>query len=157
MSSPAEVDELFARATAAGVTIVAAPEAKPWGEHELRIAHPDGHVFRIAATIIAPAPTPEPVPEPEPAPTPEPEAKVTVFEHGDYQGRSQDLIVGYNAGPLAVGNDVISSVRVPRGFRVTLYEHGPGTGRELVLTEDTASLPDFNDVTSNILVERIEG
>lgn len=54
MSSPAEVDEIFARATAAGFTIVAPPEAKPWGEHELRIAHPDGHVFRVAATITAP-------------------------------------------------------------------------------------------------------
>ena len=39
---------------AAGFTIVAPPEAKPWGEHELRIAHPDGHVFRVAATITAP-------------------------------------------------------------------------------------------------------
>jgi len=146
MSSPEEVDEIFRRATEAGVTIVALPEQKPWGEYELRIGHPDGHVFRVAA-----ARQPPPAPEPPPV-----EAKVVIFEHVNYEGRSQELVVGYNAGPLELGNDVLSSVRVPKGYKVTLYEHGPSVGRTLVLTEDTPAMPeDFNDVTSNILVERI--
>ena len=81
--------------------------------------------------------------------------RVTVFEHGDYQGQRQTLEPGYHAGPLAVGNNAVSSVRVPPGYRVTLYEHGPGTGRQRVLTADAPMLPAFNDITSNILVERI--
>jgi hypothetical protein len=80
---------------------------------------------------------------------------VTVFEHNNYGGRSQELGAGYHAGPLAIGNDVVSSAKVPPGWRVTLYEHGPGTGRTKVLTADTPALPDFNDVTSNILVEEL--
>ena len=51
LSSPAEVDEVHRRAVAAGAVIIAAPEDKPWGEHELRIAHPEGHVFRVTATL----------------------------------------------------------------------------------------------------------
>lgn len=80
---------------------------------------------------------------------------VTLFQHNNYGGRSQVLELGYNAGYLAVGNDVVSSVKVPEGYKVTLYEHAPGNGRVKVLTADTASLPDFNDITSNVLVERI--
>jgi catechol 2,3-dioxygenase-like lactoylglutathione lyase family enzyme len=51
MSSPAEVDLLQRLAADAGHTIVAPAEDKPWGERELRLAHPDGHVFRISATL----------------------------------------------------------------------------------------------------------
>jgi hypothetical protein len=81
--------------------------------------------------------------------------KVTIFESNNFTGRSQELAVGYTAGPLAIGNDVVSSVKVPAGLKVTLYEHGPGNGRTKVLTADAASLPDFNDITSNILVEEL--
>ena len=71
--------------------------------------------------------------------------QVSIFEHNNYGGRTQQLILGYNAGPLAIGNDVVSSVKVPPGYRVTLYEHAPGNGRVKVLTADTPSLPGFND------------
>lgn len=81
--------------------------------------------------------------------------KVTIFENTNFGGRSQELNIGYTAGPLAIGNDVVSSVRVPPGLKITLYEHGPGNGRTKVLTADAASLPDFNDITSNVLVEEL--
>lgn len=51
--TPAAFDELYQRAVAAGVTVVAAPEDKPWGQREARIAHPDGHVFRLCAPLAA--------------------------------------------------------------------------------------------------------
>jgi hypothetical protein len=78
-----------------------------------------------------------------------------IYQNNNYGGASQALTLGYNAGPLAIGNDVVSSVKVPRGLRVTLYEHAPGNGRTKVLTADTPSLPDFDNITSNILVEEI--
>lgn len=83
-----------------------------------------------------------------------PTSSVTIYDNNNYTGASQALLLGYNAGPLAIGNDRVSAVRVPAGFRVTLYEHAPDNGRTKVLTADAASLPDFNDITSNILVER---
>ena len=82
---------------------------------------------------------------------------VTVFQHYDYRGKTQSFGKGYHAGYLAIGNDVISSVKVKKGWRVILYEHGPTTGRALTLTSDTPNLGKykFNDIVSNLRVERI--
>lgn len=85
------------------------------------------------------------------------DAPATIFEHTDFGGRSQALVEGMNVGPLALGNDVASSIKVSRCFKVTLYGDGPGqNGPELVLTADNADLrnDNFNDVLSNVLVER---
>ncbi len=54
--TPAEVDEAHRRAVAAGITVVAPPVDEPWGVRELRLAHPDGHVFRVSAPTC-PAPS----------------------------------------------------------------------------------------------------
>ena len=85
-------------------------------------------------------------------------APATIFEHIGFGGGSQDMIVGMNVGPLALGNDVASSVKVSKCFKVTLYGAGPGqNGPELVLTADDDNLMDndFNDILSNVLVERV--
>lgn len=91
-----------------------------------------------------------------PAPVADSGPPATIFEHIDYVGNSQALVEGMNAGPLALGNDVASSVKVARCWKVTLYEHGPGNGRQLVLTADNPNLvnDNFNDIVSNVLVER---
>jgi hypothetical protein len=84
-------------------------------------------------------------------------APATLFEHINFGGKSQALVEGLNVGPLAVGNDVTSSVKVSKCWKVTLYGAGPGQkGPELVLTADNADLikNNFNDITSNVLVER---
>ena len=60
-----------------------------------------------------------------------------VYEHNNFVGRSQALDAGrYDVSALTIGNDVISSVRVPVGWRVTLYEHAGFTGASRVLTAD---------------------
>lgn len=84
-------------------------------------------------------------------------APATIFEHVDFNGKSQALMEGMNNGPLALGNDAASSVKVARCWKVTLYEHARGTGRELVLTADNSDLrnDNFNDIVSNVLVERV--
>ncbi|MEQ1935189.1 MAG: hypothetical protein ABL962_15115 [Fimbriimonadaceae bacterium] len=79
--------------------------------------------------------------------------EVLLFEDQNFGGKSQRLRLGYNAGPLAVGNDVVSSVKVSNGFKVTLYENVPGNGRAKVLTGDVTALPDFDNITSNVVVE----
>jgi hypothetical protein len=85
-----------------------------------------------------------------------PGAPATIFEHTNFAGKSQALVEGMNVGPLALGNDSASSVKVSPCWTVTLYEHARGTGRELVLRADDADLinDNFNDIVSNVLVER---
>ena len=51
LRSPSEVDAIHERAAAAGITVVAPPRNESWGVRELRLAHPDGHVFRVGAPI----------------------------------------------------------------------------------------------------------
>ena len=86
------------------------------------------------------------------------DAPATIFEHTKFAGKSQALVEGMNVGPLALGNDSASSVKVSKCFKVTLYGAGPGqNGPELVLTADNADLTNdnFNDILSNVLVERV--
>ncbi len=54
-----------------------------------------------------------------------------------------------------VGNDAISSIKVPEGWTVTLYEHDNYKGRTLICTSDIPLLGEhkFNDATSSIVVQ----
>ena len=86
--------------------------------------------------------------------------KATFFEHCYYNGRSSSLEVGnYNVDQMVLPNDFISSVRVPSGLKVTLYEHSNFQGRSVDLTRDTECLAgnpyNFNDMTSSIRIQKI--
>lgn len=87
--------------------------------------------------------------------SPDSNFKVTVYEHANYGGRSQELPVGrYNLQQLSIGNDIISSIKVPTGLIVTAYEHIDFGGKTKVFTEDTSYVGnDFNDKISSIVVE----
>lgn len=94
-----------------------------------------------------------------PPTTPAP-AYITVYEHCNYEGRSLQIGIGVTSYDYLNGlafNDIISSVRVPQGLRVILYEHAQGQGRQLTLFNDTPCLvnQNFNDITSSINVQRI--
>ena len=82
--------------------------------------------------------------------------RVKIYQHNNYGGSVQDLGIGsYNMGDIRIGNDVLSSLRIPAGVRVTLYQHANFKGRTRVLTDDTPSLGDFNDQTSSIVIEPV--
>lgn len=84
---------------------------------------------------------------------------VTIYGD-DFAGTSKSLVAGqfdfHDLG--AVDNDQLSSVRIPEGMKVTLYEHGGFKGRSLALTSDTRAATlvakKFNNITSSILVEQ---
>lgn len=81
-----------------------------------------------------------------------------IFDQRDYQGASMRLDAGeYElANPSAVDNDTISSVKVPSGWKVTLYEDAKFQGKSKTFTSDTPYVgDDFNDIASSIKVERI--
>jgi hypothetical protein len=81
--------------------------------------------------------------------------QVTIFADGNFSGTSQSLGVGrHDVGALTIGNDKLSSLRVPQGLKVTLYEHGGFAGKSWVFTTDTPLVAN-NDMTSSIVVEQV--
>lgn len=61
-----------------------------------------------------------------------------------------------NNEKLSSFNDQLSSLKVPNGMKVTLYEHAGFSGRSKSFNEDTPWVgDDFNDITSSIKVEQI--
>ncbi len=87
--------------------------------------------------------------------------KVTIYKD-NFSGESKSLAPGnYDYTDLGkVANDNISSISIPKGLKVTLFEHGGFAGRKLELKAD-ASANDlvknkFNDVTSSLRVEVVE-
>lgn len=129
----------------------------------------------VSSSILveaAPAPTPAVMVQPKPVVTPTaPVAPPVVVEpvveptlptiyQSDFSGASKSLDVGaYGSDQLGIGNDELSSIKVPYGFRVTLYENAGFEGRKLVITQSQRAAffaeNQFNNVTSSILVERI--
>lgn len=84
-------------------------------------------------------------------------SKVVIYRHVNFEGASQELDKGsYNITDLAIGNDTLSSLRVPPGMKVTLYSNAEYQGNAKVFTQDTAWVGlDFNDRTSSIKVETV--
>lgn len=81
----------------------------------------------------------------------------TFFFDANFGGRSAALGLGrHTVGALnGVGNDAVSSLRVPAGLKVTLFEHDNFAGRSKVFTSDSSFVGgDFNDLASSIIVEK---
>jgi hypothetical protein len=120
---------------------------------------------------LIPEPTPEPAPVPvvvvQPEPTPKEEpvqkpvkdsviTKVTLYQH-NYDGVLQRVNPGYyNLSELKIGNDEVSSVKVPSGAWVLLFENRDFKGRSLLLTgnasADFMAGRDFDDIASSLIV-----
>jgi hypothetical protein len=83
-----------------------------------------------------------------------------IYEHNDFQGKAVELKPGrYNYPEITslIGNDIISSVYVPPGWTVELFEHADFLGRIVRLDASVTGLPDFNDLTSAIIVTAPSG
>jgi V8-like Glu-specific endopeptidase len=86
---------------------------------------------------------------------------VRLHEHCGQPGWSASFAPGSHtlASIVAAGgrNDDASSVSVPAGYRVTLYEHDNFGGRSVVFTGDRACFvaDGFNDLASSLIVERV--
>ena len=86
--------------------------------------------------------------------SPAPPDEAVFYESADFTGRATSYGVGRHTN-LGLGDDQISSVKVPSGMKVTLYENADFTGRKEVLRYDTQSLPRFNDMCSAIEVQQL--
>lgn len=77
-----------------------------------------------------------------------------VFEHANYGGRARALGIGrWDLAQIGLPNDSISSLRIPAGLKVTLYEDAAFRGSSVTFTSDTTFVGSFNDKTSSIVVE----
>jgi hypothetical protein len=86
-----------------------------------------------------------------------PNIKAKFYQHCSYGGQVSELGIGeYDLGQMGIGGDVISSVRVPPGLKVILYEHPQFRGRSLELTSDNPCIVNnnFNDIASSLRVMR---
>jgi len=85
-------------------------------------------------------------------------AEVILYKDKNFGGKSLALKAGeYKMGQLSkVGNDAISSLKVPEGYTVTLYADNNFKGRTLTCTSDISWLGDnnFNDITSSIIITK---
>lgn len=81
--------------------------------------------------------------------------RVMLFQHANYGGASQSFGPGrYDVNQLKVGNDQASSVLVPPGYRVTVFQHAGFKGTKKVFTGDASYVGnDFNDQVSSLIVE----
>jgi pimeloyl-ACP methyl ester carboxylesterase len=100
------------------------------------------------------------IPPRQPPPPPPPAGRATVYEHILFEGESfvADLDMSFVGWEW---NDRLSSVHVPSGRTVVLYEHADYQGESATLTSDAADLRDYpgpgidgtwNDVVSSIQV-----
>ena len=85
---------------------------------------------------------------------------VTFYQDGNYQGRSatftEEGFYGEEALKGILDDNTISSIKIPEGYTVTLFEHYEGTGLFITLTEDT-DLPEyFEDIFSSFKIEKSE-
>ena len=82
---------------------------------------------------------------------------IAVFEHTNYGGKTKSFGVGNHDITETEFNDIISSIKIQKGYKVTLYQDWKLTGPTVVLTADTPDLRklNFNDLISSIKVEKL--
>jgi len=82
--------------------------------------------------------------------------KVSVYEECNYRGPSANLEVGrFDVGQFGIRNDVLTSLRVPRGYRVVLFENSGFSGPSIEFRDDKSCITGYwARRTSSIIVER---
>jgi len=86
---------------------------------------------------------------------------VVLFKNAAFSGAKQTLSSSngsYNTSQIIIGDNRLSSVRVPAGCKVTLYQNSGFSGATKVLTGDwTAVTGDpWNDITSSLEARNLE-
>ena len=84
-------------------------------------------------------------------------SQVVLYSDCSFAGTSQVFNSGsFNVYQLgAIGNDQLSSIKIPNGWTVTLYEEKNYRGRSKVYYSDISCLPgDWNDKVSSLRVQR---
>ena len=80
---------------------------------------------------------------------------VTLHEDCNFQGKSYYLEAGnHRLYQMKIGNDRLSSIQIPFGFKVTIYADDNFSGISKTFTENVTCLePEWNNMASSIVVE----
>ena len=83
----------------------------------------------------------------------------TLYENCNYGGRWSSLSAGYHDwNGLGIPNDALSSLRLPGGWSITLYENSGYKGRSTTYNGSINCLPaDWNDRVSSVIVSSTGG
>lgn len=80
---------------------------------------------------------------------------ITLYEDCGYKGKSYFLEPGsYRTYQMRIDNDRLSSMQIPYGLKVTVYEHDNFSGRAKTFSSGVSCLDnEWNDMASSIVVE----
>jgi len=83
------------------------------------------------------------------------EQEVKIYTQANYQGKQQSLDIGrYDCAELSIGEDSLSALQVPKGLKVTLYEHTGFKGASMSYNRSTPYVGDyFNNKTSSLIID----
>ncbi len=82
-----------------------------------------------------------------------PRKGVVVYRDGRYQGQSLEITSDWDASSDMSWNDQISSIRIPAGYKIQVFEHTNFGGISKILTGDwTVTDGSFNDFISSIKI-----
>lgn len=84
---------------------------------------------------------------------------ITLYENCNFRGISRTLGTGYfDWNQMGVNNDALSSIRIPRGYSITIYSDSRYRGRSATYTGDVYCLgSDWNDQVSSVYISRNYG
>jgi len=82
---------------------------------------------------------------------------VRVFENCNYFGNSFILEPGnYRLYQMRIGNDRLSSFKIPASMKLTIYEHDGFSGRSKTFYNDISCLePEWNNIASSIVIDYV--
>ncbi|OYU54192.1 MAG: hypothetical protein CFE25_16290 [Chitinophagaceae bacterium BSSC1] len=99
-------------------------------------------------------------------------SEIKIFSEKNYKGDMATIPVGVSLSCMdpnnpsfdensekiirKVGNDKISSILIPKGLKLTAWEHCPFEGRSRIITSNIADLEDWDDVISSLKVALID-
>jgi len=80
---------------------------------------------------------------------------ITLHEDCDFKGKQSILEPGnYSTYQMNIGNDKLSSIQIPSGMKVTIYEHKNYKGKSKTFTQNIPCLEaEWNDFASSVVVE----
>lgn len=83
------------------------------------------------------------------------QAQVTLYKSGNFTGDNLEISATWTSGGGGQPwNDVINSIKVPKGWKIIIYEHAAGNpaGKSLELTSDWTADASWKNKISNISV-----
>ncbi len=99
-------------------------------------------------------------------------SEIKIFSEKNYKGEIASIPVGVSLPCMdpnnpsfdenseniirKVGNDQISSILIPKGLKLTAWEHCPLEGRSRIFTSNIADLEDWDDIISSLKVSLID-